>query len=102
MRTAIAAGLAAFLLRVVLLFALPRVPVVSDAALYERVARQLAGLDPGPPAGGFYRGFGYPLFLSGLYAVRPTYLGVRIAQALLWAVAVALVVAIAERQFGRR
>jgi hypothetical protein len=102
MRAAIAAGAVAFLARLTLLVALPRAPVVSDAALYDRIARQLAGVYPGPPIGGFYRGFGYPLFLSTMYAVRPSYLGIRVVQALLWGVAVGLAVAIADRLFGAR
>jgi hypothetical protein len=98
---AIVAAVVAFGVRLVALFALPQVPVAGDALFYEDIARQLVGHLPDPPYGGFYRGFGYPLFLAGLYWITTSYIAVRIVQALFWALAVGLAVAIAERLFGR-
>jgi hypothetical protein len=102
MRVAIAAAIVAFGVRLIVLFALPQVPVVGDALFYDQIARQLVGHLPDPPYGGFYRGFGYSLFLAGLYWITTSYVAVRIVQALLWAVAIGLAAAIAERLFGRR
>jgi hypothetical protein len=102
MRVAIAAAIAALGLRLVVLFALPHVPVGADALFYDDIARQLAGFLPDPPYGGFYRGFGYPLFLAAIYWATTSYVLVRIVQAVLWAIAIGLAVAIAERLFGRR
>ena len=102
LRVAILAALAAFALRLVVLFAVPHVPVAGDALFYHQIAAQLVGHLPEPPYGGFYRGFGYPLFLAGLYWITTSYVAIRIVQALLWAAAIGLAVAIAERLFGRR
>jgi hypothetical protein len=102
MRVALVAAVAALGVRLIVLFALPEVPVAGDALFYEDIARQLVGHLPDPPYGGFYRGFGYPLLLAGLYWITTSYVAVRIAQALFWAVAIGLAVAITERLFGRR
>jgi hypothetical protein len=102
MRVAIVAAVVALGLRLVVLFAVPEVPVAGDALFYDDTARQLAGVLQDPPYGGFYRGFGYPLFLAAIFWITTEYAVTRIVQALLWAVAIGLAVAIAERLFGRR
>jgi hypothetical protein len=101
-RIALIGALLAFAGRIWLLFTLPDQPVVSDTALYDLIARQLAGLSSGAPLGVFYRGFGYPAFLAGLYKLGLGYTGVRLVQALLWSVAIGLVTYASGRRFGPR
>ena len=101
-RIALAAGAIAFALRIVMLVALPEAAIVSDTALYNSVALRLAGLEPGEPIGGFYRGFGYPAFLALFYELGFGYTGLRVVQALLWALAIGLAVYYCGRRFGPR
>lgn len=82
----------------------PSKPLASDALGYHLLASSLAdgkgyGID-GAPETAFMPG--YPLFLAGIYRVARTPVAVWFAQALLAAVAAALVCRFTQRSFGPR
>jgi 4-amino-4-deoxy-L-arabinose transferase-like glycosyltransferase len=90
------------LLRLLVVELLPTVPIGSDAQLYSETARVLAGLEEGSPAAIFYRGIGYPAALAAVYlVVGDQYELVRLAQALMWSGAGALVFLVVAREGSR-